>query len=373
MRLFNSVLAAPVTLCLLVGTACTGSIDEGVGSEQAVETGVGKLRVNTIRPIGTAKIMAHRIRDSQAGDTIELTPNAEKDVPSGTYCVWTRLEGDVDTLKNCNVAVNPGARTDHVLGAVAFRRSRTDRVLGLDWPKPSAFATAVGAAASAVLIPNHASGTFSHGLGDLRVGFEIAPFAETPVDLSSTEATSFLRIVPARTRALPEAATDGMGLRIMNTEGNDALAMETLESLGAAGTPLLVRSPRPTEVLLAYQNCKSSCARKPILASARFALSEGDGTTLTLGRIEERELVFSQLPSGVFVKGRVDGIEPTIVAGTFDVSLGDKLLFGDLKLGTGVDVLPSELVGGAYRLTVRYKHPSDNLPVAESREVQIVP
>jgi hypothetical protein len=389
--------------CLLPVAACSavsGGNEEGnsdltinpSGGEQG-----GKLLVVAPNGVGSAQIMAKRIVTGGTGAPIELTPNESKLVPAGSYCIWTRVDG-IDTLPHCE-AVNAGASTINVLGSVKFTRSTDDLVFGVDWPSGSKLGQLVGrpdpvphASGSITLgidpirFPNY---TFP-GLDALRVSFDVAPDAVTTFDLTGADKPA-LRIVGSQKHQLPNSTLGrdpaascgtscygsdfGYALRLVKPDqGNERpLSSMRLEDLVAGGKSLLVRADQSSTLTLTYQECMNgawdfggnSCfpfIGAPDHNAEEAAAMSSPATVVKLGRLEVNKVAFTKLDGTV-----------VSVDGSFDVSFGGSMLYQNLALGTGVDVLPSSVVGLPYTVTIRYKSPSDGTPITDTQQAIVEP
>ena len=390
-----SVLLLALALASLIPLAACSvgpGADEGASSDLTINpTGgeaAGKLLVIAPNDIGSAKIFAQRSLNGGTGALLELTPNVSQVVPTGNYCIWTRVDG-IDTLPHCE-AVNPGTSTMNVLGAVKLTRSTQDLVFGVDWPAGTKLGQLVGRPEA---IP-HASGTVALGIDPMRVTFDVAPDSVTTIDVAGADKPA-LRIVGSREHALPnpllgmdaascpQAAPGGprpppckvgdftYALRVLRALQGvpEIVSSARLEDLVAGGKALLLRADQPTTLTLSYQKCingvddaHKTCFGTPHRDVEMATEANAPATVVQLGRLEVPKIEFTKL----------DGTIVT-VDGEFDVSVGDTLLFERLPLGTGVDVLPSAAVGQPYTVVRRYKSPNDGAPIVLTQEAIVEP
>lgn len=343
--LFHGVITGAIAATIALGSGCVAdecddcTLDDGAGGK-ADEThptaSTGTLTV--VAPAGTAwsTVQAYK-RDGNVFYT--LTPGTAKSFATGTYCVRTWVDGDVNDA-DCTVQLQGLVATTYKLGSIAIVHGRNERVFGFD----IAASPYNGKLAARQQPTAYAAGTFALHLGrtagDLDVPFTVAQGAQTTIDVTSLPSMRAVRLLPSTARALPDAS----GPRMLPLCTFDTF--QRCGELRADDRPILVPAAK-TETWMGLRALDTYGTR---ISVANFPTTPGI-VDVQLRRLDFNHVtVTTSATATQTVAGKVQLRMVSNGAGTPI----DKVLLADQPTGYGIDVPP-----GVYAVRTTFTHPVD--------------
>ncbi len=352
--LLSSALAA---LALTTGCA-TDDTDADLGDAdgaggKADEThptaSTGTLTVE-LAPGSSAKTIQVYRKDAGFTPTyFTMTPGVAKGFSTGTYCIVTRSGSAVVSQPDCTVELQALVATTYTLGSISIVHGRDELVFGVDIDDARPDASELAGRLEPFA---HPAGTFGLNIGDtytvLNVPFTVMQGAHTDIDVTQFPGMRAVRMLPSTGRVLPDMPIAQTAPSLCANRANYARCSK----LRPHDQPVLVPAAYNEATVNMGVYDASSTMRLPI---ATFPTTPGI-VDVQMHRIDLNHVtVATTSTTSQQVVGRVT-IQVLAVPGW----TGDKILYGILPTGYGIDVPP-----GKYRVSTTYKHPVDGQTLTE--------